>query len=225
MFTTVFGGLFESEWFPAQITGVGAAVTDGGLTGIPHAWTRLTPARRMQTNAIQAGIPTKSGTVTDGPAFSVDGSAANVGDKVLMRFYGLPYGMPAYQFIAAPATISGGLGAGGAVVEVGAQIVGQPFWNGWLASREGVAGTSPTVFTRGEQIYIYNLDNTAGVTNSLITGSLLECSSFGNATFSGTTRKLYATHAGLVKTVSLVTDVYSDFGTTTVTKRVTTVRS
>jgi hypothetical protein len=95
----VIGDEVESEWFPAKITEVGAAVVDGSCSGIPHSWKRLVPCARYQNHEDRAGLPIITGHITDNPAYAVDGTAATVGAVVLMRFYGTPGGTAVYQFL------------------------------------------------------------------------------------------------------------------------------
>lgn len=100
MITRVQNGSVQSEWFVALITEVGATETvdSKGAKGFPHGWKRLAPAELYQNN-LDTEFPQVRGTLQDSPAYALDGTKANVGDKVLMRFYGLPKGRPAYQFV------------------------------------------------------------------------------------------------------------------------------
>ncbi len=149
MFIPVFGNLFETEWFPAVITGVGAAVTSDDCEGIPHAWSRLTPCRYLQNNKVRAGYPAPSGTVAGAPAFSLDGSAAAVNDLVLMRFNGLPEGKPTYQFL-----------------KLTVPVPPAPNPNDFVAAFVPTAKVSP-----GSKIYIakiFNWDQSAGTEGNFV---------------------------------------------------------
>ena len=95
----VIDGEVLSEWFPALITSVGSLVTSSGCSGYPHAWTQLVPCDKLQNSEDRANIQKNTGTIANSPAYCLDGSAATVGDIVLMRYYGQPEGKPTYQFL------------------------------------------------------------------------------------------------------------------------------
>jgi hypothetical protein len=105
MISRVQNNQVQSEWFVALITQVGTVdTTDSkGTKGTPHAWTRLAPGELYQNN-VDSDYPKIKGTLTDSPAYALDGTKAAVNDKVLMRYYGSPKGMPVYQFAKAAVT-------------------------------------------------------------------------------------------------------------------------
>ena len=226
MISRVQNNQVQSEWFVALITQVGTTdTTDSkGIKGTPHAWTRLAPGELYQNN-VDSDFPKVKGTLTDSPAYALDGSKAAVNDKVLMRFYGTPKGMPVYQFAKAGATSGGGtITSIGTILEVEKAIDGAQIYSGWLVSRnDSSPSTLPgdyTFRTRGDAIYICNLDYSLSLTNSFLPGQLVTGQSYGR--YLG--RALYASHSGLVRGIFVVSDVQCDFGTITVNKRTIVVR-
>lgn len=146
----VINGEVLSEWFPAVITSVGSLVTSGGCSGYPHAWTQLVPCNKLQNHEDRADIQKNTGTLANSPAYCLDGSAATVGDVVLMRYYGQPEGDPVYQFLR----FSGGSGSANvARVKIITPVSpGDP--NGRLQTYVG--GGSPWV--DGSDVYVVEIN-------------------------------------------------------------------
>jgi hypothetical protein len=93
-------GEILTEWFVAKITEVGESVDPAPCNGIPHAWTTMEPcSNQTKFRDDNANYPVISGTTTIMPAYALDGSAAAVGDIVLMRYRARPDGMPVMEFI------------------------------------------------------------------------------------------------------------------------------
>ena len=158
MISRVQNNQVQSEWFVALITQVGTTdTTDSkGTKGTPHAWTRLAPGELYQNN-VDSDYPKIKGTLTDSPAYSLDGSKAAVNDKVLMRYYGSPKGMPVYQFAkASGGTTTTPAPAGSNVVfvkPVTATTCVISTWNG-TAWADSQSGTYPVVEANGNQLIL-----------------------------------------------------------------------
>ena len=95
----LIGGEYLSEWFVAKITSVGTAGAPPD-DGVPHGWTTMRPGDNFTKYYTDAYYPTITGSTTNMPAYSLDGSAAAVDDIVLMRYRARPNGMPVMEFIS-----------------------------------------------------------------------------------------------------------------------------
>jgi hypothetical protein len=94
----LIGGEYLSEWFVAKITSVGTAGAPPD-DGVPHGWTTMRPGDNFTKYYTDAYYPTITGSTTNMPAYSLDGSAAAVDDIVMMRYRARPNGMPVMEFI------------------------------------------------------------------------------------------------------------------------------
>lgn len=94
----LIGGEYLPEWFVAKITSVGTAGAPPD-DGVPHGWTTMRPGDNFTKYYTDAYYPTITGSTTNMPAYSLDGSAAAVNDIVLMRYRARPNGMPVMEFV------------------------------------------------------------------------------------------------------------------------------
>lgn len=96
--SSLIGGEYLPEWFVAKITSVGTAGAPPD-DGVPHGWTTMRPGDNFTKYYTDAYYPTITGSTTNMPAYSLDGSAAAVDDIVLMRYRARPNGMPVMEFV------------------------------------------------------------------------------------------------------------------------------